>query len=192
MIAILLLIAQASARLNLNSISVDDLALFTLTNAARTAPSSFARSFGNSPACAVRSGLAPLSWHLQLYSSARSHSNDMASNGCFSHSTCNCRGSGCDVFSRIARFYSGSSVGENIARGVVPIQAMNMWLESQGHCENIFSTRYEAIGISFVNGYSTQDFGSVATSSDEHMGSYVGDDRFIFLGNGFTGVGPEN
>lgn len=106
-----------------------------------------------------------------LQVAARAHSQDMATQNYFSHTSLDGR-----TFSqRIASAgYSGPYPwGENIAAGMSTPQAVvTAWMGSAGHCKNIMSGNYGAIGVGYgfaagssYGHYWTQDFGGVGGSS---------------------------
>lgn len=107
---------------------------------------------------------APLLMNGQLRLAARGHSQDMAANSYFSHTSLDGR-----TFNQriTAAGYSGSPLGENIAAGYPTPQAVVAgWMASPGHCSNIMSGSYRSIGVgyAFLAGsayghYWTQDFG---------------------------------
>jgi uncharacterized protein YkwD len=100
-------------------------------------------------------GLSSLRFSSKLTAAARSHSEEMAQRGYFSHDSAN----GGSFDRRIARFYSlrGSrywSVGENLlwsSPDVDPAGALNMWLNSPEHKKILLSSRWREIGIAAVH-----------------------------------------
>jgi hypothetical protein len=113
----------------------------------------------------------PLRWALGLNRSARFHSRDMLTKGCFQHSSCN----GTSWVARVTSFYAAGAGGENIAAGMADPRALvNAWLcdstgkacckdhqSCDGHRRNIMNTRFRASGFGYgTNGtrhYWTQD-----------------------------------
>ena len=106
-----------------------------------------------------------LTMNSNLRIAARAHSLDMATLNYFSHTSLDGR-----TFSqRIQNAgYSGSfPLGENIAAGQNSPQAVvDSWMTSPGHCVNIMSPGFRAIGIGYAlrvgsqyGHYWTQDFG---------------------------------
>lgn len=93
-------------------------------------------------------GLPALTNQSQLTSAARIHSDDMACNNFFSH-TSPTTGS---PFDRItAAGYSYSWAGENIGAGYpTPADVVSAWLNSAGHRANILNTNYTHIGIGYA------------------------------------------
>jgi hypothetical protein len=129
--------------------SPDDYALLAYTNLAR-----------------ADAGQQPLIWHNGLGEAAKSHSDDVAASGCFSHDSC----SGTVWWRRIQRYYPGWIIlGENIAGGGNdPADFHAIWMSSPGHRANILRSSYSEFGAGIsvsspANGsytFGTQDFGS--------------------------------
>ncbi len=94
--------------------------------------------------------LTPLVWDDTLASLAKEHCEDMADRGYFSHNT----PEGKSPFDRmkeagIRYVYAG----ENIAAGhYSPEEAVNSWMKSEGHRENILNPNYKSLGVSFARG----------------------------------------
>ena len=103
--------------------------------------------------------LGPLAEDSKLTTAARAHSQDMAQQGYFSHTSLDGR----SPFQRItAAGYQYNFAGENIAVGFQSPQAvMNGWMNSSGHKANILGSNYCDIGIGYeANGrHWTQNFG---------------------------------
>jgi uncharacterized protein YkwD len=91
---------------------------------------------------------APLHWDASLYSAAEVHSRDMARRNYFEHRT----PEGVDVKSRAsAAHYKFRTLGENIAAGVRTLpEAMQAWMESAGHCENIMAPEFQDVAVACV------------------------------------------
>ena len=106
-----------------------------------------------------------LVWNNTLETTALNHSTDMATNNFFSHTGSN----GLSVSDRadIAQ-YNWRAIGENIAAGQPTADiAVQEWLESAGHCENIMSANFRDLGVACVSDtgaqytdYWTQVFGT--------------------------------
>jgi uncharacterized protein YkwD len=106
----------------------------------------------------------PLYMHAQLVEAARAHSRDMAAQDYFSHTSADGR-----TFSQRIRAagYSASPLGENIAAGYTsPPSVVAGWMNSPGHCRNIMSADFRAIGVGYAfaarssyRHYWTQNFG---------------------------------
>jgi uncharacterized protein YkwD len=111
----------------------------------------------------AKAGCASLSANPILNQVARAHSEDMAVNGYFSHTSPDGR----SPFDRMRDAgYAGRMMGENIAAGQPTAQAvMDAWMNSAGHRANILNCGFQDIGIGFSRGgsfgfYWTQDFGT--------------------------------
>lgn len=103
-------------------------------------------------------GLSPLALSEDLCVKARIKSQDMAENNYFSH-TSPTYGSPFDMMKALGITYR--SAGENIAMGYsTPEAVVTAWMNSQGHRENILSTKYTTLGVGYVanGGYWTQWF----------------------------------
>jgi len=108
--------------------------------------------------------LHPLAWDSLLHDAARAHSDDMAQNNYFSHT-------GLDGRTAPDRIedagYPWSETGENIGAGYsTPQAAVNGWMNSAGHRQNILSSTYCDLGVGYASNpsssydhYWTQDFG---------------------------------
>jgi uncharacterized protein YkwD len=87
----------------------------------------------------------PVIWSCQLESAARTHTNNMAKRGFFSHTGPD----GSQVSDRVsATGYDWLAVGENIAAGQnTAASVVDGWLSSPGHCANIMKGRYTEMGV---------------------------------------------
>jgi uncharacterized protein YkwD len=96
----------------------------------------------------ANAGVGLLSGQGQLGNAARSHSQDMACNGFFSHTGSD----GSSPSMRISREgYSWSAIAENIAAGYGdPASMVTGWMGSQGHKDNILNPNYTEVGIGYV------------------------------------------
>lgn len=106
----------------------------------------------------AKNGLSPLALSEDLCVKARIKSNDMATNNYFSHNSPT-YGSPFDMMKALGVSYR--SAGENIAMGyATPEAVVTAWMNSQGHRENILSTKYTSIGVGYIadGGYWTQWF----------------------------------
>ena len=108
--------------------------------------------------------VAALTLNLQLRDAARGHSQDMATNNYFSHTSLDGR----TFAQRIGQAgYAGGFLGENIAAGQSTAQAVvDDWMQSTGHCQNIMNSGFRVIGIGYAfnqsstyGHYWTQNFG---------------------------------
>lgn len=115
--------------------------VFTLVNQARAA-----------------NGCNPLKTDSRLTTAAQGHSDDMAQQDYFSHTT----PSGVTFDKREEAAGYPTPGGENIAQGQTSAQqVMTDWMNSSGHRANILNCQFTAIGVGLdTNGwYWTQDFG---------------------------------
>jgi uncharacterized protein YkwD len=100
-------------------------------------------------------GLRPLRWSTRLTAAANQHSASMAAKGYFSHASAN----GSAFWRRIASFYGYRgyrewSVGENLlwsSPDVSPAGALQMWMNSPPHRENLLSRSWREIGLAAVH-----------------------------------------
>ena len=115
-------------------------ALVQRLNAARAV----ARSCGNT----VMPAAGPLVWNQRLFSAADRHARDMATRNYFSHTSLDGR----SLAQRVAaEGYAWTSVGENLAGGQATVDGVIAgWLSSPGHCSNLMSRQFEAVGVSCV------------------------------------------
>ncbi len=117
----------------------------------------------------ARVGCAPLQVSSQLRAAAQKHTEDMAINDYFSHTSLD----GHSPWDRIrAEGYNFWSAAENIAAGYTsPASVMDAWMNSDGHRANILNCGLEDIGVGYYylandtgnlnyRHYWTQDFGS--------------------------------
>lgn len=90
----------------------------------------------------------PLRWDPQLQAAAAGHSADMARRNYFEHSS----PEGVQVSQRVsASRYKWRSVGENLAGGNRTIaEAVEGWLGSPPHCENLMDPRYLDVAVACV------------------------------------------
>ena len=116
-------------------------------------------------------GLPPLKAQEDLGKSARYHTADMSATNYFSHDTMS-RIDGdmvtvCDTWQRIEVYYPNwLALAENIAAGQrTPEMALDGWMNSPDHRENILSDNYSEIGVGYYQGegdyriYWGQNFG---------------------------------
>lgn len=103
----------------------------------------------------IAAGLGLLTAQAQLTTAARLHSDDMACNGFFSH-TSPTNGT---FFDRIAAAgYIHSWAGENLAAGyATPAEVVESWMASEGHRENILNDNYTEIGVGYAY-WSSSDY----------------------------------
>jgi len=145
------LCGAAAEQLNLD-LPTAQRAMTCLTNYART-----------------QSGLAPLEPNSVLDAAGQAKLAADVSCAEFSHTPCG------QPFSAVFEAYltgaTSYAVGENIAWGTgsygTPRQAMNGWLHSTGHRENILAATYREIGIGYVPGQSFQGYSDASLWSQE-------------------------
>jgi uncharacterized protein YkwD len=100
-------------------------------------------------------GLVALRLAAPLSAAARQHSQSMALEGYFAHESSD----GSPFWKRLRRFYSPTgygywSVGENLlyaSPDVDPHAALQLWLTSPKHRENMLTARWREIGLSAVH-----------------------------------------
>ncbi len=115
-------------------------------------------------------GLNAVLLDLGLDRAAEAHSLDMATNGCFSHDSCN----GGLWSTRIQGYYNeNTTLGEIIAAGYATAESVVAgWMNSPGHKANILDASFKVAGVGLVSGvagsnyptYWTVDFGGKTTS----------------------------
>ncbi len=105
----------------------------------------------------ARAGCPALLLDSRLATAAQLHSEDMAANNYFSHTSQDGR----SFVDRVRAQGFGSPAAENIARGQrTPASVMSAWMNSAGHRRNILNCTLRAIGVGFAPGNVwTQDFG---------------------------------
>jgi uncharacterized protein (TIGR03382 family) len=139
-------------------------ALHFYTNAARVAPDAWTEDYAIG-GCGLadfqpgeRTPKPGLLWSHALGRAARAHTNDMADNQHFAHASSD--GTAWDA--RVRRYYDGSTIGENIARGYPSSRSavLSGWMCSPGHRANIHEGRFQEIGAAARDRYYTQNFGS--------------------------------
>ena len=96
----------------------------------------------------VFTATSPLKLSTELANAALAHSLDMATRDYFEHQGPD----GSTPASRVTRAgYAWRAVGENIAAGVAtPDEAVEGWLQSAGHCENLMDPRFTDMGVAYV------------------------------------------
>jgi len=108
--------------------------------------------------------VAALTMNSSLRAAAQEHSFDMAANDYFSHTSLDGR----TFDQRIHNAgYFGSYLGENIAAGQpTPASVVAAWMASTGHCVNIMTGSFTAVGVGYAfsssstyHAYWTMDFG---------------------------------
>ena len=92
---------------------------------------------------------AALAMNTKLRNAARAHSQDMAANNYFSHTSLD--GRTFDQRIRDAGYTGSGPLGENIAAGQSsPQSVVNGWMGSPGHCRNIMDPAFRAIGVGYA------------------------------------------
>ncbi|MFF5227420.1 CAP domain-containing protein [Dactylosporangium sp. NPDC000521] len=110
----------------------------------------------------AKAGCSPLAYNAKLATAARKHSQDMATNDYFSHTSQD----GTSFATRITNAgYKWSGAAENIAKGQkTPADVMKAWMNSSGHRANILNCGLKDLGVGLAyQGKTpiwTQDFGS--------------------------------
>jgi uncharacterized protein YkwD len=103
-------------------------------------------------------GCDPLTVDSRITRAAELHSTDMSVNSYFSHTSQDGR----TFADRLTAAGYPKPGGENIAQGArTAEQVVDMWMNSQGHRENILNCGFKAIGMGVAKSgwYWTQDFG---------------------------------
>jgi uncharacterized protein YkwD len=114
-------------------------------------------------------GLAPLKRNTTLDAAGQAKVAANLSCGEFTHTPC---GKPFDtVFDRYLQGASSYRIGENIAWGTgsygTPRGAMNGWLHSAGHRENILNASFAELGIGYLNAQSFQGYTGATLWSQE-------------------------
>ncbi len=103
----------------------------------------------------------PVRWSDALYKASYEHSYDLANSNTFSHTGSNTR---YDITAQELSLNQGSTlnqrldyngytnwrtIGENIAAGYSTVQvAIDVWLQSDGHCANLMNPNFTEVGLS--------------------------------------------
>jgi uncharacterized protein YkwD len=122
----------------------------TCVNASTPAVAASPKAMRNAVVCLINTQrvarhLPALHQQSRLNRSAQGWTNQMVASGRFSH--------GSDFSSRItAAGFDWSNAGENIASGfATPLEVVNAWMASTGHCQNILSPSYADVGTGVSN-----------------------------------------
>ncbi|MCB9665687.1 MAG: CAP domain-containing protein [Alphaproteobacteria bacterium] len=137
------------------------------TNAVRVDPAAFkdevvdrsGKSCWDEFKPAEKQAMAPLALHPGLAEIARLHSADMRSHNTLSHDSTD----GTPMERRLAPYYKGAYIGENVAAGHPDAYAVlfeDGWMCSSGHRSNILLADFEDFGVGADGVWWTQDFGS--------------------------------
>ena len=108
---------------------------------------------GTGATCGARGSFAAvpaLAWSAKLTQAADAHSQDMAAQNYFSHTSADGR----TVGNRIdATGYLWNTYGENIAAGYHTVNAViDGWMASDGHCANVMGANFTEVGLACVPG----------------------------------------
>jgi len=130
------------------------------TNMVRVDPASFRDDYPcnfDSFQASEKTPKLPFMWNLPLNQAANFHSDDMLTYDYFSHDSID----GTSWSTRIHRYYSPGTIGENIAWGYSDVYAsvIDAWMCSSGHRANIMKDSYDEMGPGVAERYYTQDFG---------------------------------
>jgi uncharacterized protein YkwD len=117
----------------------------------------------------AHSGLAPVRLNTQLNDAGDAKLRANVSCNEFSHTPCGEPFT--NVFADYLRGIRSYEVGENIEWGTgkygTPREAMNGWLHSTGHRENILRASYKELGIGYLTGQAFQGHGGATLWSQE-------------------------
>jgi uncharacterized protein YkwD len=102
-----------------------------------------------------------VTWARLLDEAALAHSQDMAQNNYFSHTSLDGR----TMSDRIdATGYAWRNVGENIAAGYGTVDAvMDGWIASPGHCANLMNPAFTEFAVACVPGAAGSTYGTYWT-----------------------------
>ena len=117
----------------------------------------------------AQQGLGPLQLNATLNAAGQAKLKSNVSCAEFSHTPC---GQPFDtVFSSYVQGATSYQIGENIAWGTgsygTPRQAMNGWVHSAGHRENILTAVYAELGIGYLAGQTFQGYDGATLWSQE-------------------------
>lgn len=160
--------------------STSERMLHVWTNAARVDPLAFQDVYP-CPLTVFRpselEAQQPLVYHQGLNEIARLHSEDMRSVGAISHTSSD----GTSMGARVAPYYEGGFVGENVAAGHLdPFDTvMRAWMCSTGHRANIMEPAYSEFGGGIASEYMTQNFGDRGVSPYAYPISIGGHEAFV-------------
>jgi uncharacterized protein YkwD len=113
-------------------------------------------------------GLRPLKLSTGLTAAARQHTFEMLDDGYFEHESAN----GAPFWRRVEQFYPQASgfweVGENLiwcSPSLRAKKAVELWMGSSGHRQNILSPKWKEIGVAAVHSTtSTGEYGGGAVT----------------------------
>src|SRR5437868_561474 len=117
----------------------------------------------------AQQGLAPLQLNSTLSAAGQAKLKSNISCGEFTHTPC---GQPFDtVFANYIQGATSYQIGENIAWGTgsygTPRQAMNGWVHSTGHRENILTAAYAELGIGYLPAQTFQGYDGATLWSQE-------------------------
>jgi uncharacterized protein YkwD len=117
----------------------------------------------------TQQGLPPLQLNATLNAAGQAKLKSDISCADFSHTPC---GQPFDtVFAAYVQGATSYQIGENIAWGTgsygTPRQAMNGWVHSAGHRENILNAAYAELGIGYLPGQTFQGYDGATLWSQE-------------------------
>ena len=174
-----------------NAFGVADSVAATITVVADTSNAAFEdqvlvlvnqrRAAGATCGGAPYAPVAPITMNGALRTAARLHSQDMAAQNYFSHTSLDGR----TLSQRLTNAgYAGAFPwGENIAAGQPTPQAVvDAWMSSPGHCTNIMNGSYRAMGVGYAfragstyGHYWTQDLGGAGLALTQELGKERGE-----------------
>jgi len=142
-----------------------------LINQARMAPKGYTQmnrfsTVLSENAMATLVPVPPVYESRSLQEAARNHSNDMAVNNCFQHSSCQPKLLGnANWENRVKQFHTENGMlGENIGFGFNTAHEMvTAWFESNTHRINLLEKKYNVAGVGFRNRRWTVNFASTET-----------------------------
>jgi uncharacterized protein YkwD len=106
------------------------------------------RATGATCGSTTYAAVAPLPMNASLRAAARGHSQDMATQNYFSHTSLDGRTFNDRITA--AGYTGGGPRGENIGAGYgSPAAAVAGWMSSAGHCENIMKATFRAVGVGY-------------------------------------------
>jgi uncharacterized protein YkwD len=101
-------------------------------------------------------GVPPLAIDATLEAAAREHTAELLDDGLFTHDFAK-DGATYDFGTWIGWYYKGGCAGENLVSATPDLDAnaaVQLWLNSPGHRENLLSTSYRVMGVelAYANG----------------------------------------
>jgi hypothetical protein len=133
--------------------------LHVFTNQVRQAPHEWP---GWNTSLASNVARPPVAHQPGLAAAARFHAEDMKTNGCFAHESCD----GTTFDARMSRYFSGIGASENIYSSFGDKSehgAVTGWMTSDGHRSNLLTAEWAWLGVGYAESSSqiwfVQDFG---------------------------------